>query len=247
MSNYTFYVTNSQEKVWDIEELVNFCIKAHSRNFKSVSKALELNVENEGRFIGVKRFQELVVESGKFDKENPPKDVFASIKKENWQPLEESYNNKIQKLFFAPILIEYNTWAKIVGKEELPVLELDIEVSTNHPDLNFDWHKIGKDNRERCFLIRLLHDIYLEINDFAPDVDNDLNPFRKWFEENGIDYFDLDHDHGNTFIIGYSRGKVKKVRGEHTQYTTYKVLIHPGWFRDENLPSITRRYDSYAH
>ena len=147
---------------------------------------------------------------------------------------------------FASTLIEYNTWATILGKEELPVLELDIEVSTNHPDVNFDWHRIGKEYRERCFLIRLLHDIYFQERTVSPDIDNDMNPIRKWFEQHEIDYFELDHDHANQFIIGYSRGKVKKVRGEEIRYTTFKVLIHPSWFRDKDLPEITGNYNSYA-
>ncbi|HEX7870091.1 MAG TPA: hypothetical protein VF455_08250, partial [Chryseobacterium sp.] len=89
-----------------------------------------------------------------------------------------------------------------------------------------------------------------EINEVAPDNYGEQNPFRKWFEKNNIDYFDIDRDVANKLIIGYSRGKIRKSRkkDEFTISTTYKVLIHPGWFKDKSLPKINGRYyNSYAH
>lgn len=50
MPNYVFRVQSS-EKLWDTTDLVNFCIDAPSRNFKSYAKKLGINVENEERFI----------------------------------------------------------------------------------------------------------------------------------------------------------------------------------------------------
>ena len=251
MSNYKFHITKSQEKVWDIEELVNFCIKPHSRNFKSSAKLLGINIENEGRFIGVKRFQELIMKSGKFSKKKLPEDIAPFIIKDSWQILEHSYtNNKMENLFWSPIVLGYNIWANILEKNELPVLELDLEVFTNHPDINFDFHKIGREYKERCLLIRLIHDIYQEINEIAPDNEGELNPIRKWFEENDKDYFDIDRNLADQLIIGYAKGKVKKSRekDDFTISTTFKVLIHPGWFKDKSLPDITNNlYDSYAH
>lgn len=249
MPNYLFYV-QSNEKLWDTTDLVNFCIEAPSRNFKSYAKSLGINVENEERFIGVKRFQELISESNMYNSKMLPKDMDPYILKEKWQILEDSYSNEIKELFWSKILIGYNTWAKILDKKELPVLELDLEVYTTHPDVNFDFHKIGRDYKERCFLIRLIHDIYLEINEIGPDNNGEQNPIRQWFEKNNIDYFDIGREVASSIIIGYSRGKIKKSKekDDYTLSTTYKVLIHPGWFKDENLPKINSRYyNSYAH
>lgn len=248
MSNYVFRV-KKKESIWDIEDLLNFCVEHHSRNFKSHAKYIGLNVENEPRIVGIKRLQELIIESNLFNSNQLPKDDAPFIIKDRWKILEESYSNEIKELFWAQLYIGYNTWAKILGKKELPVLELDLEVETNHPDMNFDFHRIGRDYRERSFLIRLIHDIYFRQHEVIPDEKGEQNPFRKWFAQNNIDYFDIKGDVPKQLIIGYSKGKNKKSKDkeDYRISTTYKVLIHPGWFRDKSLPEFDEGYyDSFA-
>lgn len=249
MSKYRFCV-QSNEKLWDIEDLVNLCIQAPSRNFKSYAKSLGIDVTNEEKFVGVKRFQELVSQSDKYNSKMLPEEMHPYVLKEEWQILEDSYSNEIKELFWSPLFVGYNIWAPLLGKKELPVLELDLEVETTHPDVDFDFHRIGREYKERCFLIRLIHDIYLELYEIGPDNKGEENPFRKWFKKNGIDYFDIGRDVADNLIIGYSKGKIKKSRkkDDYTLSTTYKVLIHPGWFKDKSLPEINGRYyNSYAH